>query len=82
MILTQALARLLAESPSIRAAMKAGRKTRISCRVYRANLDRWDDIGTVGQREGKWGEWLIRFARAKVVIRFRYKGKEIERSTY
>lgn len=75
------LARLLAESPSIRAAMKAGRRTAISCRVYRADQDRWYDLGTVGQTNRIW-DVLGRLAHAKIVLRFRYKGKEIERSTY
>ena len=76
------VARLLAESPSIRAAMKAGRRTAISCRVYRADRDEWQDLGTLGQDHGTWANLLAGLARAKVVVRFRYKGKEIERSTY
>lgn len=76
------LARLLAESPSIRAAMKAGRRTAISCRVYRAAQNEWQELGTVGSNEGVWADMLARLAHAKIVVRFRYKGKEIERSTY
>ena len=76
------LARLLAESSSIHAAMKAGRRTRIACRVYRASQDRWEDWGPVAETADSWRAVLARVCPAKVIMRFRYKGKEIERATF
>lgn len=80
-LLAQALAKLLADSPSIRAAMKAGKKTEISVRVYRAAEDRWYDLGPVLSVTDRWAEWLDQIARrgSRFVLRFRYNGRDYER---
>lgn len=75
------LGHLLASTPGLQAAMKAGRKTSISLRVYRAAEDRWEDYGVVSSSEGSWKAVFGRLvALPQVVIRFRLKGKEYERS--
>ena len=81
-LLVRALAKLLADSPSIKAAMKAGRKTQISVRVYKADQDRWYDLGPVSTASGRWDALLGNLAKAKVVFRFRWKGRDYERPTY
>jgi hypothetical protein len=58
-LVAAALARLIEESPSVKAAMKAGKKTNMSVRIYREKTGRWDDYGIVSSlgSEG-WGSWL------------------------
>ena len=83
-LFAHALAKLLADSPSIKAAMKAGRKTTISVRVYRAAEDRWYDLGPISTVTDRWAEWLEQIASTapKLVLRFRWRGREHERPTY
>lgn len=78
------LAKLLADTPSIKAAMKAGKRTVISVRVYRAAEDRWYDLGPVSNIHGRWAEWLDGIASGfpKLVLRFRHKGRDYERPNY
>ena len=80
-LLAEALAKLIQESPSVRAAMKAGRKTSISMRVYREKTGRWDDYGPVAtmQSEG-WASWLRgKLGMSKIV--YRVKGITIDETT-
>ena len=53
-------------------------------RVYRAAEDRWYDLGTVSSIQGRWREWLEAVARARprLVFRYRYRGRDVERPTY
>lgn len=83
-LLLRALAHILAETPSIQAAMKAGRRTQISVRVYRAKEDRWVDLGPISRAGGTFTQLFEQtlLAGAKTVLRFRWKGKEIERPNY
>ena len=77
-----ALLKLLADSPSITAAMKAGKQTQISVRVYKAAEGRWYDLGPVSTASGRWDAVLGGLAKAKVVLRFRWRGRDYERPTY
>mgnify|MGYP001619034001 CR=1 FL=1 len=76
------LASLLADSPSMRAAMKAGQETRISAKIIRAN-GTVEDLGVVSRVKKPVKDLLRAILKpGKVVVRFVYRGKEIERSTY
>jgi hypothetical protein len=74
-------ARLLADSPGIAAAMKAGKKTTISARVYRAKEGKWYDLGVVSRNEESWGAFFKRTMRwpKNVTVRFTVDGKEYDR---
>jgi len=78
----RALMALLANTPSFQAAMKAGKRTTISARVWRAKTGRWEDLGTIGHNEFSWSATLRRFWPGKTVIRFCVDGKEVERSNF
>jgi hypothetical protein len=58
-LIAQALAKLIEESPSMKAAMKAGKKTGIRIRIQREGTTHWDDYGVVSQNGSEgWGAWL------------------------
>lgn len=70
------IARLFAECPSIKAAMRAGKKTIISARIYRVDRDEWEDLGKVASNEESWGTFL---RRAKMTILYRINGRETDK---
>lgn len=74
-------AKLLADSPGIAAAMKAGKKTTISARVWRHKEQRWIDLGVISRNEESWGAFFKRAVRwpKNVTVRFTVDGKEYER---
>ncbi len=79
-MIARLIAKLLADNPSIKAAMKAGRKTTLSARYYDAKLDRWTDLGPVSSTESSWASFLSQIP--AVVLRFKVNGREVERSTF
>lgn len=74
-------AKLLADSPGIAAAMKAGKKTTISAKVYRAAEGKWYDLGVVSRNEESWGAFFKRAVKwpRNVTVRFTVDGKEYEK---
>ena len=74
-------AKLLADSPGLQAAMKAGKKTTISARVWRAKEQRWEDLGVISRNEESWGAFFKRCVRIPkdIRVRFTVDGKEYER---
>ena len=79
--LAQFVANLLADNPSLKAAMKAGQETTISARVWRAKEQRWVDLGVVSKKETSI-QALLRYCgiTPKITVRFRVNGKDYERS--
>ena len=58
-LLACAIAQLIEESPSVKAAMKAGKQTSLRIRVHREATGRWEDYGVVVQNGAEgWGSWL------------------------
>ena len=77
-MIARLISRLLSESPSIRAAMKAGRKTSISARRLNGATGEWEDLGVVSSSEESWRSLLSGIP--QVVVRYRVNGREIERA--
>lgn len=80
-LISRALARVLAETPSIAAAARAGRRTSISVRVWRAERDengnptghgRWVDYGPVASLSGTWRAEVERMLRSCVPVSLEY----------
>jgi hypothetical protein len=75
------VAELLAQTPSVQAAMKAGRKTSIHTRIIRAN-GRIEE-GPSSTIERSWAEWFRWMQGKRIIFRFvTREGKEIERVNY
>lgn len=73
------VAQLLMETPSMQAAMSAGKHCTIAVKVTRAD-GRVEDYGVVSSHSSTWRQYLRTLtARSKGVIRFVHEGKEIER---
>lgn len=70
------LARLIRESPSMQAAMRAGKRTEISARIKRAGSNRWDDLGPLHTRHEWWQSTLAGLSRESVKIVYKLAGKE------
>lgn len=90
-LLARALAQVLAETPSLQAAAKVGKAITINAVVTRAD-GRVEDLGQVAGNFGTF-ESIIRavfghvgrvkpWQVPKIVIRFVYKGQEIEKANY
>ena len=80
--LTAVLLKLLADSPSMTAAMKAGKDVTISARVWRAKTGRWEDLGVVARSRTSWADAIKASWPGRVVLRFKVNGREVERSTW
>ena len=74
-------AKLLADSPGMQAALKAGKKTTISARVWRAKEQKWVDLGVISRNEESWGAFFKRLGRIPkdIRVRFTVDGKEFEK---
>lgn len=76
------LGRLLGDSPSLTAAMRAGRKITISARVWRAKTGRWEDLGVVASSRTSWREAIKASWPGRVILRFKVDGRDVERSSW
>lgn len=70
------LARLIRESPSMQAAMKAGKRTQISARVKRAGASHWDDLGTLHTRQEWWRGTFLALPLGAIHIIYKIAGKD------
>ena len=78
-LLAHALAKLIEESPSVKAAMKAGKKTSLRVRVHREKTGQWEDYGVVVQNGAEgWGSWLKGKLGVMRMI-YRVNGQEVDR---
>lgn len=75
------LAQLLSDSPSFRAAMRAGQQTTITAKIIRAD-GTVEDLGVVSRVKRPIKDLLRRILPGRIIVKFMYGGKEIERSTY
>lgn len=90
-LLAEALRRVLAETPTIMAAAETTKAITISAVVTRAD-GTVEDLGKIAYKVGTWESIITAvFGHAgrvkpwnvpKIVVRFVYKGREIERSNY
>lgn len=76
--IAELIASLLRQSPSITAAMKAGKKTRISARLIRADGTVLD-LGPVSSNESSFRGLLKRMLVSchEIRVRYRVNGREI-----
>lgn len=70
------LAQLIRESPSMQAAMKAGKRTEMSARIKRAGSSHWDDLGPLYTHHDWWRSTLAGLSRESVRIIYKIAGKE------
>jgi hypothetical protein len=72
------LAALIEESPSVKAAMKAGKKTTIRMRIYREKTGKWDDYGPISKSASEsWASWL-RGKLGTTKVKYRVKGMTVD----
>ena len=95
-LLLTALARVIATTPSLAVAAKVHHEATISARVWRAKTTEpchtdcecarcgeWVALGVIAKKQGRLGDLLTCLrGGARVVVRYVWKGREIERSNF
>lgn len=77
------LAFLLAQTPSLTVALKAGLKVQVRARVWRHREQRWEELGTVSDSNHSIRRYLAGLLTLpKLSFRLTVGGIEVERANY